>query len=517
MSQSDEALAPGATFAGYQIVRKLGEGAFGVVYEAVRQTLGKRVALKVLKREAGANDDVHKRFLREAQMTAQLSHPHVVETFDVGTYEGAPYLAMEFLEGEPLSTRLKREGKLPVSLTIEVMLPVFSAMAAVHERGAVHRDLKPDNLFLVRARGSQVVPKVLDFGIAKIRDHDKGMTLTQTSALLGTPYYMSPEQVRESKHVDARSDQWTLGVIFYECITGARPFTGTSLIEVLTRISGGMFTPPAQLCPDAPAPVVAVLERMLRTDPDARFEDMRAVGRALLPHASPATRSRWADDFAAPLASMGDGEAKAQQGPWVQRVSDTQAATPHSTLTLSAKERVTTTPSEAPRRRAHTTAIAAGLVTLVLVTGVGVTLSRRSEPAPPTTRLVSAPAAVAQARFRVHTRVVPESAALTLDREAPVTGSIDRELVRDGATHRLVASAPGYRRMEFEFRDSFASPEIVLVREGPTEPVAVAAPPVAVAPDAEPQPRRRTRTRRRNDEGSPSGGTEIGANGVTIR
>ncbi|MFO0610930.1 MAG: serine/threonine-protein kinase, partial [Polyangiales bacterium] len=150
MNNDDEALAPGSYFGSYQIVKVLGQGAFGVVYEALRQPLGKRVALKVLRRQLVSQQEVLQRFLREAQTTAQIQHPHIVDTFDIGEHGGAPYIAMEFIEGEPLSSRLKRDKRLAPTLSVDIMLAVLSAMTMVHERGVVHRDLKPENIFLMR-------------------------------------------------------------------------------------------------------------------------------------------------------------------------------------------------------------------------------------------------------------------------------------------------------------------------------------------------------------------------------
>jgi serine/threonine-protein kinase len=535
MADGDKTLTEGELFGSYQIVRALGSGAFGVVYEALRQPLGKRVALKVLRTQLTSRTDIMQRFLREAQMTAQIRHPHVVETFDVGAQDGAPYLAMEFLEGEPLSKRIAREKKLSVEVALDVMIPVLSAMATVHDHGVVHRDLKPDNIFLMRRRGTQVFPKVLDFGIAKTGLQDDGMALTRTSALLGTPYYMSPEQSRESKHIDARSDQWALGVILYECLTGVRPFRGESLLEVLTNIAGAKFAPPAQLCPEAPPGVVAVLERMLQVDPAQRYPNTRAVALALLPFASAATRERWTEDFAegssdhapgAPSASNPSGtlagpESGERRPLYVgSGASDPPPPSAPGTLTLAPHESASlqadrARQASAPRRRVWI--IPAAAVASIALVAVGAWVAMRKDETPTPVASVMAPTRrVAPARFRVRARVVPETAALVLDQEAPVTGSLDRELVRDGQAHRLVATAPGYRRAEFEFRDEFASPEIVLVRDEPAPVVAQnTAAPAETATEAPTERSRRRRSRR--SEHSTASSAETGANGVTIR
>ncbi len=586
MNSDDEALAPGSYFGSYQIVRVLGQGAFGVVYEALRQPLGKRVALKVLRRQLVSQQEVLQRFLREAQTTAQIQHPHIVDTFDVGEHLGAPYLAMEFIEGEPLSSRLKRERRLSPTVAVDVMLVVLSAMTTVHERGVVHRDLKPENIFLMRTRGGGVHPKVLDFGIAKVTQSESDMVLTRTTALLGTPYYMSPEQARESKHIDARSDQWALCVILYECVTGKRPFTGTSLLDLLNRIATADYVAPSSLAPEVTPALEAIIAKMLQRDPFERFVDTRAVGLALLPFGSDAARAHWADEFngrmssvppipdeiadttelpeiaataAAPslqdatrpasLSSSGQPQGLAAfTSPGTSRSVPPRPAPPQEaaaltaamtspplapaggTLTLSPRE------SAAPKEPARPARPWIGPVAVVAVAlaGVATWAATRSSTAPAAVAspvIAAVSARPGPARFRVTTRVEPASAAITLDREAPVTGSIDRELARDGAIHRIVVSAPGYRRAEFEFRDLFSSPEIVLVREEPSGATPVVAAPVTdagavVAQRAEATDTRRGRSRR--DAGVGSGRErsarnaqptepETGSNGVAIR
>ena len=532
MNENDEALPGGSLFAGYQIVKVLGEGAFGVVYEALRQPLGKRVALKVLHKKLVSNQEVLHRFLREAQTTAQIQHPHIVETFDIGEFEGAPYLAMEFLEGEPLARRIKRDVRLTSTVAIDVMLAVFSAMSLVHGRGVIHRDLKPENIFLVKARGGAVYPKVLDFGIAKVKQADAEMALTRTTALLGTPYYMSPEQARESKHIDARSDQWALGVIFYECVTGRRPFGGTSLLELLNRIATSEYAPPTRIAPDLPAGVEAVIAQMLQRDPADRFPDVRAAGLALLPYASDAARALWSEELnsrltlappmpdevsdtvelpenaataaASSLQGSRPERAGAPQGlaifasssaPRVSRGPDAAltaamtsppVAPSGSTLTLAARESVATPPAPSappsPRRWAIPAATAA--VVTVLVGGAWVATRSGAATGAVSAQVSSRP--MVPSVIRVSTRVTPASASIVLDQEAPVTGSIDRALPVDGREHRLVVSAPGYRREEFTFRVEFSSPEIVLARDESVSPAAPAAAPVAPAAPAEP-------------------------------
>ena len=224
MGQEPELLLAGQVIGPYTIVRHLGSGAFGAVYEAHKRPLDKRIALKLLHKHKALDTSVVARFMQEARAAASLRHPHIVEVDDVGVLDGVPFLAMEFLEGESLAARLTREGPLSIATTLSLMLPIFSAVAAVHDRGIVHRDLKPENIHLWKPFAGRVHPKLLDFGIAKVREGQQGQSLTQMGAIMGTPAYMSAEQWGGSKNATAASDQWALGAILFECLTGRLPF-----------------------------------------------------------------------------------------------------------------------------------------------------------------------------------------------------------------------------------------------------------------------------------------------------
>ncbi|MDO9019414.1 MAG: serine/threonine-protein kinase [Deltaproteobacteria bacterium] len=286
-------LLPGSTFASYEIIRKIGEGGMGAVYEARRQGLDKRVALKIL--TAVENAAMTARFVQEARIAAALEHPHVVDCFDVGEFEGKPFLTMELLEGESLKDRLAR-GPLTIVETCDLFLPLCSAVAAAHDHGIVHRDLKPDNIFLAK-KLRQVVPKVLDFGIAKARPVGGRPGVTQTASILGTPHYMSPEQATDSKGVEPASDQFSLGSILWECLTGRLLFDGDNLVEVLMRVVSAPVDPPSTVNPEVPRALDQVVLRLLSRTPSERFGSMRALGTALLPFASVGARERWSAEF----------------------------------------------------------------------------------------------------------------------------------------------------------------------------------------------------------------------------
>ncbi len=286
-------LEVGSIFGSYEIIRKLGEGGMGAVYEARRQGLEKRVALKVM--TSSDNVAATSRFIQEARIAASLEHPHVVDCFDVGAVDGRPFLALELLEGESLKDRLGR-GPLSVSEACDLFLPLCSAMAAAHDRGIVHRDLKPDNIFLSRKLRA-VVPKVLDFGIAKAQSVSGAPGMTQTASILGTPHYMSPEQANDSKNVDGRSDQFSLGSILWECLTGRVLFEGATLVEVLMRVVTAPVPPPSSVMPSVPRPLDQVVLRLLSRVPAERFASARSLGAALLPFASEGERTRWSSEF----------------------------------------------------------------------------------------------------------------------------------------------------------------------------------------------------------------------------
>src|SRR5690349_1329815 len=214
---------PGRVIAGrYRLVSQLGRGGMGSVFRAEHMALSSPVAIKLIDPEIARRPEMLERFQREAQSSAALRSPHVVQILDHGVDQGVPYIAMELLEGESLAERLVRVGKLSPEETARIMTHVARAIGRAHERGIVHRDLKPDNVFLVR-NDDEEIAKVLDFGIAKATMNSFDVTTgTRTGAMLGTPYYMSPEQVEGSKSIDHRADLWALAVITFECITGVR-------------------------------------------------------------------------------------------------------------------------------------------------------------------------------------------------------------------------------------------------------------------------------------------------------
>ncbi len=265
-------LAPGDTLAGrYRLERLLGEGGMGFVWEARQLTTDKAVAIKVLKSQ-DAGDTA--RFLREAKVAAALSHRNIVQVFDFWEMEGKGpvFMVMELLHGETLAERIERTGPLPTEQVLSLVTPVASAVRAAHARGVVHRDLKPDNVFLARVADTDAPEvKVVDFGLAKPFILAVGATaLTQTGSVMGTPYYMAPEQVYGEKDIDGQADVWALGVMLYECATGAKPFEGENFGQIFRRVTHGLYTPLRELAPSVPPALESLVVRALSHDRDKR-------------------------------------------------------------------------------------------------------------------------------------------------------------------------------------------------------------------------------------------------------
>jgi len=282
-------LPVGTVLGNYELTAFLGEGGMGTVYSAVHRTLGKKVAIKTLRSELAAQPELRARFVREGKAAAAVRHPNVVDVDDVGIAGDTPYLAMELLEGEDLRARVLRHGRLRADETVDVVLPALLGLGEAHRAGVVHRDLKPDNIFLARDAHGGTVPKLLDFGISKLRE-TQSLGLTGNHSVLGTPFYMSPEQAGSARDVDARSDLYSAGVILYHCTVGRVPFNGSALAQVIGQIMLADPVPLRELCPDVPAGFEAVVLRCMAKDPAARFQDAISLARALLPFASARTQ-----------------------------------------------------------------------------------------------------------------------------------------------------------------------------------------------------------------------------------
>jgi serine/threonine-protein kinase len=415
-------LRPGDVLASkYRVERVLGSGGMGVVVAARHLQLDERVALKFLRTRNFATTGDVDRFLREARAAVKIKGEHVSRVYDVGTLEdGAPYIVMEYLEGEDLAAWLERRGPMPATQAVDFVLQACEAIAEAHSLGIVHRDLKPANLFCTERPDGQPSIKVLDFGISKIiTPGAQGNDLTQTADLMGSPLYMSPEQLRAAKAVDSRTDIWSLGVILFQLVTGRAPFFADKVTELAIQIATEPTPRLRAFRPDAPAALEPVVARCLEKDRSSRFQ---SVG-----------------ELAVALASLGSSQAQAS----VDRILGTlhKGGRPRDELPVSEPRRepnpspaamsATTAPASMPwgepgtdRGRARgwkraalvttTLAALAGAAVLVFLR-LGIPFARR-EPAPLDPRAQAADVAVPSASSS-------QPAAAASPQAPPVTAS----------------------------------------------------------------------------------------------
>jgi serine/threonine-protein kinase len=325
----------------------------GAVWRAEHLTLRSPIAVKFISSAYACNQELVARFMLEAQSAAALRSTHIVQVFDFGVESDTPYIAMELLAGESLSERLERQPKLSLTEAVRILAEAARAIDYAHGRGIVHRDLKPDNIFLVR-EGDVEVTKVLDFGIAKVTESAEVPSTgskTATGTLLGTPYYVSPEQARGHRAVDYRSDLWALGVIVYECVVGSRPFIGQALGDLLIKICNEPPPKPSE-CSQVPRGFDEWAERALAKDPNERFPSAGAMSEAFSMLVSQAPAA----------TTLGAGQ--------VLPTGTAASPIPHATTNRSFA-RSTPVHTEQPRRRWVALAVGAGAGVLVLA-GAGV-------------------------------------------------------------------------------------------------------------------------------------------------
>jgi eukaryotic-like serine/threonine-protein kinase len=295
----------------YVVQKAIGEGGMGTVFEAEHVALGRAVAVKVLHATQVANKDSIRRFQQEARAAAAIGHPNICGVIDLGTLDdGSPYIVMERLVGETLADRIASEAGMAFEDVIDVLVQVLSGLVAAHEQGIVHRDIKPENIFLTKRVGCPPLVKVLDFGVSKMTGSTLGgmrqedLDLTRTGMVMGTPYYMAPEQARGERDLDARVDLYACGVILYEALTGKRPFTASNYNALLLQIQSATPHPALALRPALPAAYGPVIEKAMARDRADRYATATAFQQDLQ-----ALRELHRPGRSAPLASFPDPAA----------------------------------------------------------------------------------------------------------------------------------------------------------------------------------------------------------------
>jgi serine/threonine-protein kinase len=303
----------------YEIVRLIGEGGMGAVYEAMDARLGRTVALKILSAKLKSKSNAAKRFSIEAKAAARLANPNAVAIYDFDVDCEYPYIAMEYLQGETLAAAIAR-GPLAIDRLADIMLAVCSGVSEAHRAGVVHRDLKPSNIFLCKPAKGVKLACVLDFGISKVGGISSS-ELTQTGDILGTSQYLSPEQAAGSKQVTELSDIYSLGVVMYECVTQQTPQRGQPIYGLLHNVIEGLHVPPHVLRGDLPSAFEAIIERAMMVKPTERYPSALELARAVFPFASAAAQRLFAD-------FCGPAKALAQSGPAIPTRATPQAALP---------------------------------------------------------------------------------------------------------------------------------------------------------------------------------------------
>jgi serine/threonine-protein kinase len=376
---------PGTVIDGkYEVVRQLGRGAMGIVYAVQHRRLDQRFAVKILLPTTAATNDL-KRFEREARAAARLKSPHVARVIDVAnTPEGLPYMVMELLEGHDLDCERLTRGRMPYGEVVDYILQACAAIGEAHGAGIIHRDLKPANIFLARdPEGERRMVKVLDFGISKWVDDDA--RLTTVNECMGTPLYMSPEQIRSSAVVDGRTDIWSLGVMLYELISGEPPWWGTTLQVTAAIISD----PPKPLgtVSDAPAALCAVIHRMLAKERDERYATITDVAAALAPFCR-------VDSIGESVARTIASRVDSAPGLKLNAAPDSSPSQPSRSIGLSAEEAADTIHHEmrfsevrrsaaAPARSRKRTMVAGAAAVLALVATVAIVARSRPQMSAP--------------------------------------------------------------------------------------------------------------------------------------
>ncbi len=480
MAHTTELSAPQGLVAGkYKLTRLLGRGGMGAVWEGTHTSLGTRVAVKFIDAEYAESPEARSRFENEARAAAKLRSKHVVEVYDHGVSDdGRPFIVMEFLQGEPLDKRLDRVGRMPAKETAHIVMQVCRALTKAHAAGIVHRDLKPENVFLVwdDEEGTDVA-KVVDFGIAKFTDSSlAASSSTRTGSVLGTPYYMSPEQARGLRSIDYRSDLWSVGVIVYRCIVGTLPFEGEAVGDLLVKLCTAPIPVPSRIAPDVPPGFDAWLAKALEREPQQRFasavqlaESLAAVcGLSIRGSYASAEMPRMSDGGTGPYGAIPTGQ-NPQYGttPSPQYSTGPGAAVQTGPQPIRLATGAPTTQTPMPVKRSNAGALIAAALAAVIVLAIGgaVVLKKLGDSPSAPAQAAAQPAAVTP---------VPEkaiAAAPTLTATAKSVAAVEP-----------VASAPLVPATTATAAEKAAVAKPIAARPNPAKPPAPAKTPEKPAP-----------------------------------
>ncbi len=430
-------LEPGAMIAGkYKVHRVLAEGGMGVIVEAENVALGQRVAVKFLLPEMESRPEVIERFLREARAAARLRSDHVVRVFDIGTDErGLPFIVMELLNGVDIEHEIEARGPLPVAEAVGFVVQALDAIVEAHSAGIVHRDLKPANLFLSGKPGGPRRVRVLDFGISKVAtDELVNASLTSSQSMLGSPAYMSPEQVRSTKGVDARTDVWALGVILYEMLTGASAFGGDSLGDVFAKIREEDVAPLRSRRPDVPEELAAVVHHCLVRDRDRRMPDAATLRDQLLPFGG---RPLEADPSAPRLPRASQDFPTVSSPNAITAPRSEREQVEHASTLAATSPRISVPHLASPAKRGWMIAVAA--VVLVVTLGVG-TFMHNTSTNPVSTSVVAATGAPTITPTAGEQRLAPSTSPLLPPIVAPSSAASSAPSVHKSTTPPLASA-----------------------------------------------------------------------------
>lgn len=485
----------------YRILRQLGAGAMGAVYQAEHTGTGRRVALKVIMGELASRQDIIERFWREAKAAGRIETEHITQVLDSGVDRdrNLPYLVLEFLSGEDVQGLLKKTGPIAPDVALRVIAQACLGLQKAHDAGVVHRDIKPANLFLARREAGEMIVKILDFGIAKVKMEQAQETetagLTKTGSLLGSPLYMSPEQALGSKHIGQQSDLWSLGIALYQALSGRTPFDHiTAMGQLVVEINYGRLAPVQEHAPWVPLEVAAIVDRALRRRPSERFQSATEMFDAialLLPHGWTLRESMLAPVPEALRARIAP-RLMASSSPSLPEVpvptflpQDQQApqASPHPGNTAGAMTRSHATPPRASPAKALLAVSAAAIVTAGVVAG-GYLAARRSPsaavamrvqarvresikaaipaPSPSPAPAPAPPAPTPQPLVRtVQIEVIPHEASVEVnDKPAQVSGGRVEITGTPGSKHRVRV-----------FMHKYSTPaEVEITEAGPPKP-----------------------------------------------